>query len=135
MRITESEYEQLHSRLSESAFRSRFHLSEKDKYYVYRKGIPVITRHADEIIAGRLCDPAEDGKQTPMKGHPVFIAQHATATCCRGCIGKWHGIPASSELTADDIEYIKSVIIRFIEDEMRDFHPDDYGQLDLFCNM
>ena len=31
-----------------------------------------------------------DGKQTPMRGHPVFIAQHATATCCRECIRKWH---------------------------------------------
>ncbi len=25
-----------------------------------------------------------------MKGHPVFVAQHATATCCRECIRKWH---------------------------------------------
>jgi hypothetical protein len=40
-----------------------------------------------------------DGKQTPMKGQPVFIAQHATTTRCRGCISKWHGIEKSRALS------------------------------------
>ena len=44
---------------------------------------PIIKRIAPK-------EPLNDGKQTPMKGHPVFIAQHATATCCRECTRKWH---------------------------------------------
>ncbi len=33
--------------------------------------------------APRAAEPRNDGKQTPFRGHPVFTAQHATATCCR----------------------------------------------------
>ncbi|HFE7615161.1 TPA: DUF4186 family protein [Salmonella enterica subsp. enterica serovar Newport] len=54
--------------------------------------------------------PANDGKQTPMRGHPVFIAQHATATCCRGCLAKWHQIPQGEPLSKAQQQYIVSVI-------------------------
>ena len=94
--FTEQEYPELFARLSRSKFRSRFHLTEKDKAYAREKGPDTIRSHAKDFIEKRLA-PAEipnDGKQTPMRGHPVFIAQHATACCCRGCLAKWHGIPA-----------------------------------------
>lgn len=79
-------------RLGMSRFRSRFSLNEKEKEYVRTKGMAVIKQHAAEIVRKRLA-PAEirnDGKQTPMRHglHPVFIAQHATACCCRGCFEK-----------------------------------------------
>ena len=72
-------------KLSKSKFRSSFHLSEKDKAYIEEKGIETIRLHATDLITSRLAPQyiANDGKQTPMKGHPVFIAQHATACCCR----------------------------------------------------
>lgn len=73
--------------LSKSKFRSGFKLKEKEKEYIKEKGLDTIEKHAYDFIRQRLA-PKEiinDGKQTPMKGHPVFIAQHATATCCRGC--------------------------------------------------
>jgi hypothetical protein len=54
--------------------------------------------------------PPNDGKQTPFRGHPVFVAQHATATCCRTCLNKWHHIPAGRELTADEQGYAVAVI-------------------------
>ena len=60
-----------------------------------------------------------DGKQTPMKGHPVFIAQHATALCCRGCMEKWHHIGKGRELTEGEIEYTVSVLMRYIREEMK----------------
>lgn len=82
-------------RLSKSKFRSRFHLKDKDKKYIEEKGIDTIKKHAYDFINNRLSDVSKviDGKQTPMRGHPVFIAQHATACCCRGCLEKWYHIP------------------------------------------
>ena len=50
-----------------------------------------------------------------MKGHPVFIAQHATGTCCRSCLAKWHNIPASVELSEKQVDYIVEIIMRWIE--------------------
>lgn len=119
--VVESQLSSLFQRLAKSTFRSRFHLSEKDKKYVIDKGIPTIGEHAKEFITKRLA-PKEllnDGKQTPMRGHPVFIAQHATATCCRGCLFKWHHIEEHKELTEEEISYIVLVIMRWIQKEMR----------------
>lgn len=86
----------LFARLSKSSFRSRFRLSTKDKEYVASKGLATIRQHAEDFVARRLAPAVipNDGKQTPMRGHPVFIAQHATGCCCRGCFSKWHHIPA-----------------------------------------
>ena len=50
-----------------------------------------------------------------MKGHPVFITQHATATCCRECLSKWHGIPKNIELTKKQQEYIVDIIMSWIK--------------------
>jgi hypothetical protein len=59
-------------------------------------------------------EPRHDGRQTPMHGHPVFIAQHATAVCCRGCIEKWHRIPRGQALSDQQIEYLLEVIQRWL---------------------
>ncbi len=111
--------EELWRRLSVSTFRSSFHLKPKDQVYVQEKGLEVIKNHAYDFIRKRLA-PKEiynDGKQTPMRGHPVFIAQHATATCCRGCLYKWHRIPKNKELSETEIDYIVQVIMTWIERE------------------
>ena len=82
----------LFERLAKSDFRSRFHLSKQDREYVMEKGLPTIRKHAEDFVAKRLAPAVipNDGKQTPMRGHPVFLAQHATGCCCRGCFFKWH---------------------------------------------
>ena len=87
-------YNQLFLGLGRSKFRSSFHLKQKDIDYINEKGLDTIREHAREFIAKREAPAVipNDGKQTPMKGHPVFVAQHATATCCRECIRKWHKI-------------------------------------------
>ena len=103
-------------KLSNSKFRSSFKLKENDILYINEKGINIVKEHAYDFIIKRLA-PKEiknDGKQTPMKGHPVFIAQHATATCCRGCIEKWHKFPQHRELTKTEQEYLVSVIMEWI---------------------
>lgn len=98
--------------VSDSTFRSRFRLGIKERQYCWDEGAEVIDKHAADFIAQRLAPahPANDGKQTPMRGHPVFIAQHATATCCRGCLAKWHQIPQGEPLSEAQQQYIVSVI-------------------------
>ncbi len=111
----------LGERLGRSAFRQRFRLREADREYIREKGPDVIRRHAREIVAKRLApaDIPNDGKQTPMRGapsgHPVFLAQHATGTCCRECLWKWHGIPKGRKLTEAEQEKICDVLMKWIE--------------------
>lgn len=107
--------------LSKSKFRSSFHLKENDIMYIKDKGINIIEKHAYDFISKRLAPKIirNDGKQTPMRGHPVFIAQHATATCCRECLFKWHHIDKNKELTEVEIKYIIELIIKWIENEMK----------------
>lgn len=106
--------------LSKSKFRSSFYLKDKDKEYVLSKGIDTIQSHAYDFILNRLCvkNSLKDGKQTPYRGHPVFIAQHATGTCCRGCLEKWHHINQEHNLTEDEINYIVNVIVTWIKKQM-----------------
>lgn len=110
----------LFTRLARSPFRSRFKLGVKERQYCYDKGPDVIDSHAADFIASRLApaQPKNDGKQTPMRGHPVFIAQHATATCCRGCLEKWHNIPAGTTLDDAQQHYIVGVIHHWLVIQM-----------------
>lgn len=106
-------------KLSKSTFRSSFHLSAKDKAYIDEKGMDTIRLHAYDFISSRLA-PAEipnDGKQTPMRGHPVFIAQHATACCCRGCLYKWYRVKKGKQLSEAQIDKIVNLIMAWIERE------------------
>ena len=111
----------LWKRLSQSKFRSSFSMKANDRSYVSDKGMDKVREHACDFIRKRLAqaDIPNDGKQTPMRGHPVFVAQHATATCCRGCLEKWHHIPKGRELTETEQEYIVNVIMEWISREMK----------------
>jgi hypothetical protein len=102
--------DELFAALGRSAFRSRFRLACKEAEYLGQKGLAKIREHARDFVTTRLsgANPANDGRQTPMKNHPVFVAQHATASCCRGCLAKWHGIPKGKPLTEEEIGYLFS---------------------------
>ena len=110
-------------KLSKSKFRSSFHLKDKDILYIEDKGIDKIRNHAYDFVTKRLADTSNvtDGKQTPMKGHPVFIAQHATGTCCRRCLEKWHHIRKNKNMTDDDIKYVVDIIMSWIEKEYNNY--------------
>jgi hypothetical protein len=99
-----------------SKFRSKFKLSQKDRDYIATKGHETIKEHAFQFVNSRVASdfPKNDGKQTPMRGHPVFIAQRATATCCRGCISKWHGIEKGRVLDEKELQYIVALIMGWI---------------------
>lgn len=110
-------YDEIFDRLSKSDFRKKFKLSQKDRLYLEQKGFDTIRSHAVDFIEKRIA-PAEipnDGKQTPMRGHPVFTAQHATATCCRGCINKWHKFPKGVQLTKEQQKYLVDLIMEWIK--------------------
>ncbi len=108
--------------LSKSKFRSSFNLKEKDKKYIQDKGLDKIEEHAYDFITKRLApkDIPNDGKQTPMRGHPVFIAEHATATCCRGCLYKWHKIRKGKDLSEKEIKYVVDIIMEWISRQIKD---------------
>lgn len=103
-------------RLQSSNFRARFHLSEKDRQYIDEKGLDTIRKHAEDFVSKRLTPDVieNDGKQTPMRGHPVFVAQHATATCCRGCLEKWYHVKKGIQLTSLQQEKIVNLIMAWI---------------------
>ena len=105
--------------LGRSTFRQRFRLGPREQAYLRDKGLPVVLEHAADFIAARLApaQPRNDGRQTPMRGHPVFIAQHATATCCRGCLAKWHGIPQGRELDAAEQARAIAAIARWLRQQ------------------
>lgn len=102
--------------LSKSKFRSSFHLRKYMIDYINDKGLDKIKEHAYDFINIRLKpkDIPNDGKQTPMKGHPVFIAQHACACCCRGCLYKWHHIEKDKELSDEEVDYIVNLLMKWI---------------------
>ena len=114
-------YKNILQKLSLSNFRHRFHLSEKDKAYILAKGFDTIKKHAQDFIAKRIAPDnlTNDGKQTPMRGHPVFVAQHATACCCRQCIYKWHHFSPHGSLSEKQQSYLVGLIMAWIEKQMQ----------------
>jgi hypothetical protein len=108
--------QQLFYRLAKSKFRSSFKLGKTERAYLQDKGLRVIEKHARDFVKERLAPalPKNDGKQTPIKNHPVFIAQHATATCCRKCLAKWHRIDKGKQLTPQQVDYIVLVIMYWL---------------------
>jgi exodeoxyribonuclease V alpha subunit len=108
-------------KLQTSKFRAGFHLTEKEKAYVREKGMDTIRRHARDFIRQRLAPavPLNDGKQTPMHGHPVFLAQHACACCCRGCLNRWYRVPKGIKLSEDQQEKIVNLLMAWIERQMQ----------------
>ena len=117
MKISDAAIPQKLASLKKSNFRSKFRLSQKEQDYIDTKGFETIKEHAYQFIISRIAAafPKNDGNQTPMRNHPVFIAQHATATCCRKCIQKWHGMEKGRELNAEEVDFIVALIMGWIE--------------------
>jgi hypothetical protein len=112
----DADLDEVFGRLARSSFRHRFRLRAVEKDYLDRRGLDTVMSHGERFIEERLApaDPPNDGKQTPMRSHPIFIAQHATATCCRGCLEKWHGIPRGHALAAEEKAYFLSILRRWL---------------------
>jgi len=106
--------------LARQPFRAKFHLRGRDRAIAELRGPSTMRLHARDLIGRRLApaEPRNDGKQTPYRGHPVFVAQHATATCCRSCLECWHHIPKGRELSREQVGYVVDVICLWIEREV-----------------
>jgi hypothetical protein len=111
--------DELFAALQRSSFRRRFRLREAERRVVAERGLQTVLTHARDLLVKRLAPAvvANDGKQTPFRGHPVFVAQHATATCCRGCLSKWHGIEKGRALANAELDYVVSVIAKWIDQQ------------------
>ena len=110
------EVDQIFAQLARSPFRRRFRLGLRERAYLEAKGIATVLAHAREFVDKRLAaaNPVNDGKQTPFRGHPVFVAQHATATCCRSCLAKWHHIAAGRPLDDAEKAHVVAAIGRWL---------------------
>ena len=111
--------DELFDELQSSAFRRSLRMTPREMSYLAVKTLPVVLEHARGFIAERLAPaaPSNDGRQTPHSGHPVFVAQHGTATCCRKCLEKWHRIPRGAPLSSGEVDYIISVIERWLREQ------------------
>lgn len=114
--LTPQQWARLRARLARSRFRSRFRLDDREAAYAGDRGMATLRGHARDFVSQRLAAaaPKNDGRQTPMRGHPVFVAQHATATCCRGCLARWHGIDRGRPLAESEVDYVVAVIAAWL---------------------
>ena len=108
-------------KLEKSRFRAGFHLTKKEWEYLDDKGMETMRRHAQDFVRQKLApaEPVNDGKQTPMHGHPVFKAMHATACCCRGCMNKWYRVPKGRALTGSEQERVVNLLMAWLERQQR----------------
>ena len=108
------------ARLAKSAFRRKFRLQGRELAYLEMWGVPHVMKQAADLILTRLApaEPKNDGRQTPWRAHPVFVAQHATATCCRGCLEKTHGITKGHALDARETKHVLDTIERWLRSQL-----------------
>lgn len=119
--VVPAKMEALFARLARSRFRQRFRLGSQESAYCLSRGMVTMRLHAADFIAQRLAPAnlSNDGRQTPMRGHPVFVAQHATATCCRGCLEKWHGLPLGRALSTVEQAWLVDILMAWIAWHMK----------------
>ena len=109
------------ARLARSKFRSRFRLTAEDCAYIERVGLDRIRSHAADFVAQKLAPaiPENDGRQTPMRGHPVFKAMHGCAMCCRGCMEKWWKVKRGRALTETQKGKAVDFLMAWIERQLK----------------
>ena len=80
------------------------------------RGITTVRRHAEELVERRLApaQPRNDGPSDALRGHPVFVAQQATATCCRTFLQRPDDFPAGHALDDAEQGYVVGAICRWI---------------------
>jgi hypothetical protein len=112
--------ERLHQLWQNSTFRAGIHLTEAERAELKAIGLPVAAARSRPLLAARLgpAEPPYEGRQTPWHGYPTFPAQHATATCCRACLAKHHGISTRQPLSSDQLDYILACLEHYWEREL-----------------
>src|SRR5436309_14918481 len=105
-----------------SPFRVGIHVTPQERAELLAIGLETAVERSRPLIAARLgpAAPPNDGRQTPWHGYPTFPAQHATATCCRACLAKHHGVPPGRPLTEAEIDRILACLRAYWDRELRE---------------
>ena len=98
----------------------KFALGEPEQEYVTSRGMDILRLHATDFVNKRLApaNPKNDGRQTPTKGHPVFIAQHACGCNDRAGVEEFFGFEMGRELTEDEVGAIVDAILSWIGENL-----------------
>lgn len=102
---------------SKSPYRSNLRLTGEEIEYCRSRGLDEVRREAFDIIRKNIAPSyiKNDGKQTPENGHPIFVSQHATATCCRKCINRFYYIPNDRKLTETEVNFIVDLNLEWLK--------------------
>jgi hypothetical protein len=103
-------------RLKSSSYRRNMGLTAFEKKSVMKEGFGKVVERCREALDD-LDMPDYTHGETPYKG-VVPKAQHATSTCCRKCMFRWHGIPRYRELTEEERAYVIRLILRWVRKEL-----------------
>ncbi|MBN2164295.1 MAG: DUF4186 family protein [Pontiellaceae bacterium] len=118
--IAEKEWQTLKTKLEEDGRLEKFILAEPEQEYVTSRGMDILRLHATDFVNKRLApaNPKNDGRQTPTKGHPVFIAQHACGCNDRTSLEEFFGFEKGRELSTDEVDIVVDVILKWIEEHL-----------------
>jgi len=119
-KISDADWKKLQDKIAKSDYRAEIDLDEEEFSYIESRGMDMLVRHAKDFVKRRLgpAKPRNEGKQTPLKGHPIFLAQHATGANSRGALAEFHGIPEGRKLTEDEMAYVSDVILRWLNERI-----------------
>lgn len=118
--ISDKDWNALKKKLAADGRLEKYVLGEPEQEYVTSRGIDILRLHATDFVNKRLApaNPKNDGRQTPAKGHPVFIAQHACGCNDRDAVAAFFGYEKGRELTSDEVDIIVDVILRWIDEHL-----------------
>jgi len=119
-KLSDTNWDALKKKLADAGRLETFILGEPEQEYVKSRGIEILRLHAADFVNKRLApaNPKNDGRQTPTKGHPVFIAQHACGCNDRTAVEEFFGYEIGRELTEDEVDIIVDVILRWIGEHL-----------------
>ena len=118
--LSDKDWTELKTKLSTDGRLEKFALGDPEKEYVTSRGMDILRLHATDFVNKRLApaNPKNDGRQTPTKGHPVFIAQHACGCNDRISLEEFFGYEKGRELTDKEVTRIVDAILRWIEEHL-----------------
>lgn len=118
--LSDTEWKKLKDKLRKDGRFEKFVLGESEREYVTSRGMDILRLHATDFVNKRLAsaNPNNSGRQTPTKGHPVFIAQHAMGCNDREGLMAYYDIPMNEPLTKEQEEMIVELILRWIEENL-----------------
>ncbi len=119
-KISDSDWRKLLEKVAKCDYRAEIDLGAEDIEYINSRGFDMMIKHAQDFVERRLgpARPRNEGKQTPLKGHPLFLAQHATGSDSRRALSEYHGIAEGKELSRQQIDYVTDVVLRWLEERL-----------------